>query len=86
MEIIPRIIPCVEEMIQRLPEKYRSALIMTTYQGLTQKEMGRELGLSCSGAKSRIQRAREHLRTELTHCCDFKLDPWGRVIDFEPRH
>jgi len=34
-------IPCIEAMVDRLPEKYRQAVILTTYQGLTQKEMGK---------------------------------------------
>jgi transcriptional regulator with XRE-family HTH domain len=40
-------------------------LILTEYQGLTQKELGERLGLSFSGAKSRVQRAREKLKQEL---------------------
>jgi len=37
------VLPCIEAMIDRLPEKYRQAVILTTYQGLTQKEMGEKL-------------------------------------------
>ena len=76
---------CIEAMVDQLPEKYRQALILTTYQGLTQKEMGEKLGLSISGAKSRSQRAREKLKNMLMECCDFELDRFGKIIDYEPK-
>ena len=76
---------CIEAMVDQLPEKYRQALILTTYQGLTQKEMGEKLGLSISGAKSRSQRAREKLKDMLMECCDFELDRFGKIIDYEPK-
>ncbi len=76
---------CIEAMVDQLPEKYRQALILTTYQGLTQKEMGKKLGLSISGAKSRSQRAREKLKDMLMECCDFELDRFGKIIDYEPK-
>lgn len=76
---------CVDNMVDRLPEKYRQAVKMTAYQGMTQKEMGEKLGISLSGAKSRTQRARAKLKRMLLNCCRFELDPLGRVIDFEPK-
>jgi len=42
-----------------LPGPYREALILTEYQGLTQKEMAERLGISLSGVRSRVQRAAE---------------------------
>ena len=80
------VLPCIEAMVDRLPEKYRQAVILTTYQGLTQKEMGEKLGLSLSGAKSRSQRAREKLKKMLMECCDFELDRFGKIIDYEPKN
>lgn len=81
--IIDELIPCVQRMVGRLPEKYRHAVILTEYQGLTQKEMGEKLGLSLSGAKSRAQRAREKLKDLLTDCCRFELDCRGTIIGYE---
>jgi transcriptional regulator with XRE-family HTH domain len=42
-------------MVMSLPAQDRQALILTEYQGLTQKELAERLGLSVSGAKSRVQ-------------------------------
>ena len=75
----------LRRLVDELPDKYRRALVLTEFEGLTQAEMGEELGLSVSGAKSRVQRAREMLKDELLACCHFEFDRRGRVIDYEQR-
>jgi len=75
----------LRELVDNLPDKYREALTMTEFDGLTQAEMAERLGLSISGAKSRVQRARGMLRDELLACCHFEFDRRGHVIDYEPR-
>jgi RNA polymerase sigma-70 factor (ECF subfamily) len=72
----------VREMVETLPEPYREALMLTAYEGLSQKELAKRLGLSYSGAKSRVQRARESVRDMLMACCHFELDRRGTVIDY----
>ncbi len=63
----------------------RQALILTEYQGLTQRELAERLGLSFSGAKSRVQRAREKLKQQLLECCHFELDRRNHILDYQPR-
>jgi len=75
----------IKEMIDCLPSVYRQALILTEYEGLTQKELADQLGLSFSGAKSRVQRAREKLKEMLLACCHLEFDRRGRIIDYYPR-
>lgn len=75
----------LKETILELPEPYRQALILTEYEGISQKEMSERLGISFSGAKSRVQRARQKLRDLLLVCCHFELDRRGRVIDYSTR-
>lgn len=72
-------------MIQTLPEPYRDALVLTEFEGLTQKEMAERLGISLSGAKSRVQRGREQLKQMLLERCEFEFDRLGRIIDCRPR-
>src|SRR5215469_7355378 len=72
-------------MVDCLPDVYRQALILTEYEGLTQKELAQRLGLSFSGAKSRVQRAREKLREILLECCHLEFDRRGRIIDYHPK-
>lgn len=72
-------------MIYSLPEPYRDALVLTELEGLTQKELAERLGISLSGAKSRVQRAREQLKAMLHECCTFEFDRRGNVIECQPR-
>jgi RNA polymerase sigma-70 factor (ECF subfamily) len=73
------------QMIRTLPEPYRHALVLTEFEGLTQKEMAARLGISLSGAKSRVQRGREQLKRMLLARCEFEFDRLGRIIDCKPR-
>lgn len=72
------------EMINQLAESYRDALRLTELEGLTQKELAERLGISLSGAKSRVQRARTMLRDLLMQCCHFEFDRYGTIIDYHP--
>ncbi len=82
---IAELLPCIRDMVEHLPFEYRQALILTEYEGLSQKELAEHLGISYSGAKSRVQRAREKLKNMLLDCCHFQFDHLGRVIDYWPR-
>jgi RNA polymerase sigma-70 factor, ECF subfamily len=44
-----------------------------------------ELGISFSGAKSRVQRARAKIKEQLLDCCHFQFDRAGQIIDYQPR-
>ncbi|MBP1694072.1 MAG: sigZ [Chloroflexi bacterium] len=74
--------PSLKELIDELPEAYREALVLTEYQGLSQKELAQRVGISLPGAKSRVQRARQMIRDMLLNCCHFELDRRGRIIDY----
>lgn len=71
-------------LVNGLAPKYRTAIILAEYNGLTSEELGRRLGLSVSGAKSRLQRARSQLRKQLLDCCRFEFDHAGNLLDYEP--
>ena len=75
----------LRELIDELPEPYRQALILTTYAGLSQKQLAERLGISLSATKSRVQRARAKLRDMLLRCCHFEIDRRGRVVDYYQR-
>jgi RNA polymerase sigma-70 factor (ECF subfamily) len=84
-DAVKELIPCIKTMVDSLPSDYREALYLTEYEGLTQRELADRLGLSFSGAKSRVQRAREKLKVMLLDCCHFEFDRRGRVIDYQPK-
>lgn len=84
-DVVKELLPSIKAMVDNLPSEYREALILTEYEGLTQRELAERLGLSLSGAKSRVQRAREKLKTMLLDCCHFEFDRLGKVIDYQPK-
>jgi RNA polymerase sigma-70 factor (ECF subfamily) len=71
--------------VDELEPPYREALLLTEWQGVSQHEMAARLGLSPSGAKSRVQRARRRLKALLLDCCALELDRRGTVLDVVPR-
>ncbi len=48
--------------IEELPHRYRQTLILSEVEGLTQKEVADRLGISLSGAKSRVQKGRKLIK------------------------
>lgn len=73
-------------MIYSLPEPYREAVVLAEFEGLTQQQVADRLGISLSGAKSRVQRGRAQLKEMLHQCCTFEFDRRGRVIDCTARN
>jgi RNA polymerase sigma-70 factor (ECF subfamily) len=70
--------------IDALPDALRDAVRMYELEGVPQAEIARRLGLTLSGAKSRVQRGRQRLEELLRDCCQFELDRRGNVIDCQP--
>jgi RNA polymerase sigma-70 factor (ECF subfamily) len=77
---------CLKSMIQYLPEKYQQAMILTEYQNLTQRELAIQMGISISGAKSRVQRARTMLKEMILNCCIIEQDHRGNIIDYKQKN
>jgi RNA polymerase sigma-70 factor (ECF subfamily) len=76
---------CLRPLARRLPDKYREALELTEFEGLSQVAAAERLGLSTSGMKARVQRARAQLRDLLLGCCEVELDRRGGVADYHAR-
>lgn len=70
---------CVLPFIEALDGPYRRALELTALRGLTQDEAARREGISLSGMKSRVQRARERVLRDVQHCCGLHRDARGIV-------
>lgn len=73
------------QMVQSLPDTYRTTVALAELEGLTQRQVSARLGLSLSGAKSRVQRGREQLKAKLLDCCHLEMDRRGNVVDYQPR-
>ena len=70
---------CLQPFIKALPEKYRAAIELSELEGLKQQQVADALSISLSGAKSRIQRGREMLKTSFMDFCNFVMDEDGKL-------
>jgi len=82
-ETLRDLAPCLMRMVERLPEPYRAAMKLADFDGQSQQEVADRAGISLSGAKSRIQRARQMLREMVEDCCRIERDRRGNAFDFE---
>ena len=73
----------IPSLIGQLPDRYREAIELYEVNGLTQQEIADRLGISLSGAKSRVQRGREKLKAILNECCSFEQDRHGNIVDYQ---
>jgi RNA polymerase sigma-70 factor (ECF subfamily) len=76
---------CLVPLLGTLPPIYRQALTLAEVEALGQGEIARREGISLSGAKSRVQRARRMLRDAILDCCRVEIDRRGGLVDFERR-
>ncbi|SES23767.1 RNA polymerase sigma-70 factor, ECF subfamily [Gracilibacillus ureilyticus] len=73
---------CIRPFIKQLPDKYKEAILLTEINGMSQKDLSSHLGMSFSGAKSRVQRGRLKLKELLVACCHIKTDQYGNILDY----
>ena len=73
---------CILPFINQLSVKDREILVLTDIEKIGQKELAEYLGLSYSGAKSRVQRARSKLKDLFQQCCTIEYDKYGTIIDY----
>jgi RNA polymerase sigma-70 factor (ECF subfamily) len=73
---------CLRPMIDRLPSSYRQAIQLTELDGIRQNVAAAQLGMSVSGMKSRVQRARQQLKEMVLACCHIELDQRGGIVDY----
>lgn len=72
----------LDPMMSLIPEEEREVLRLTDLEGLSQKDLATRLGLSVTGAKSRVQRARKHLKDAVLDCCHIEMDRRGNAIGY----
>ncbi len=72
---------CLQSFIEKLPEHYRDAIVLTEFDNVSQKDLAERLNISYSGAKSRVQRGREKLKAIILDCCAMKSDVYGNLME-----
>lgn len=59
--------PLLDRAIERLPEKYRTALLLCDLQGKSYRDVAEQLGCPIGTVSTRVTRARQMLRKRLAH-------------------
>jgi RNA polymerase sigma-70 factor (ECF subfamily) len=72
--VIDEMSSCVREVIDSLPEDYRTALVLHDLEGQTAAQVAEIAGCSIANAKIRIHRARRRLKQALNEECSFYRD------------
>lgn len=70
----------LKQLLKTLPPKYRQAFELSELGDLPQLEIAKRMGLSYSGAKSRVQRARSMLRQKLEERLIIQTDRYGNIL------
>lgn len=71
---------CLEPHINELPDKYRSVIKMSEFEGLKYDEIADRLSMSVSAIKSRVVRGREMLKEKFVDCCQYHVNEEGKLI------
>lgn len=74
---------CISTIIEKLPTKYKEAIILTEYSGYTQKQMAEKCKISLSAGKSRVQRGKKLIKKMMLECCSMEFDKYGNVVEFK---
>jgi RNA polymerase sigma-70 factor (ECF subfamily) len=76
---------CIDEFIERLPESYKTVMVLSELEGFKNAEIAAILGLSLDTVKIRLHRAREKLRQDLQTGCSFNRDASNELVcDHKP--
>ncbi|AEE53509.1 sigma-70 family RNA polymerase sigma factor [Haliscomenobacter hydrossis] len=76
---------CINGKIEHLPKHYQEVMLLTALKDYTQVELAAYLGISYSGTKSRVQRAKDRLKALVADCKNVELDAAGNIIDYDPK-
>jgi RNA polymerase sigma-70 factor, ECF subfamily len=81
-DVHEEVLSWLRPMADEIAEPYRTALIKADFEKVSQRQLARELRLSESGLKSRVQRARRLLADVLRRCCEVEFGGEGRAVAF----
>ena len=81
-DVHEEVLSWLRPMADEIAEPYRTALIKADFEKVSQRQLAHQLGLSESGLKSRVQRARKLLADVLQRCCEIEFGGEGRAVAF----
>ena len=72
---------CIQSFVNNLPETYRTVLVLSEFEGLSNTAIAEILGVALSTVKIRLHRARERLKEQLATNCGSE---WVEGNEFVP--
>jgi len=82
---VDQLTQCLPRVLGELSAADRLAIELCDIAGMPQHALAERLGISLSGAKSRLQRARLRLKARLVDGCQVCFDETGQVANFVQR-
>lgn len=73
----------IKVLLKLLPKDYATPLYMSDIDGIDQKIIAENLGLTLPNTKSRIQRARVKLKERFLECCVVSFGESGEMVSFD---
>jgi RNA polymerase sigma-70 factor, ECF subfamily len=73
----------IKVLLKLLSDDYARPLYMSDIDGVDQKVIAENLGLTLSNTKSRIQRARVKLKERFLECCEVSFGESGEMVSFD---
>lgn len=74
---------CINRKIENLTKEYKEAIVLTYLKKFSQKQYAQQVQLSYSGAKSRVQKARNILKEDILDCPNVESDISGNILGFQ---
>ena len=84
-EPIQALSACVKRVLSELTDEDRDIIEQCDLEGVKQKDYAARHGLSLAATKSRLLRARERMRGQMSAACQVRFDEQGRVADHVQR-
>lgn len=84
LDAVDSLAGCLPRVLEKLAQADRDILRHCDLDGMKQADYAARYGLTLAAAKSRLLRARERLRQQLSLDCQVRLDSSGRVCCFTP--
>lgn len=84
LDAVDSLAGCLPRVLEKLAQADRDILRHCDLEGMKQADYAARSGLTLAAAKSRLLRARDRLRQQLSLDCQVRLDSSGRVCCFTP--
>ncbi len=76
---------CILPFIEELPEEYRQLLKLSEIDGVSQKEIAKNLQMNYITVRSKIQRGRQRLKQLFSECCEIEKGGRGSILCYEKK-